>query len=62
MRADKAFKTLMATVTTQWEDAKAFERLSAYRHGGGHVRLVEAPPEDFVTPDEVREMPFEMHY
>ncbi|KAL8455650.1 hypothetical protein Emag_000472 [Eimeria magna] len=44
---DKAFSTLMATVTTQWEDANAFKHLVAYTPGGGPVRLQEVPPEDF---------------
>ncbi|KAL8444212.1 hypothetical protein Emed_006333 [Eimeria media] len=45
--ADKAFSTLMATVTTQWEDANAFKHLVDYTPGGGPVRLQEIPPEDF---------------
>ncbi|KAL8275070.1 hypothetical protein Esti_000949 [Eimeria stiedai] len=44
---DKAFQTLMATVTTQWEDSNAFKHLVAYTPGGGPVRLQEVPPEDF---------------
>ncbi|KAL8435731.1 hypothetical protein ACSSS7_002268 [Eimeria intestinalis] len=44
---DKAFITLMATVTTQWEDSNAFKHLVAYTPGGGPVRLQEVPPEDF---------------
>ncbi|KAL8439660.1 hypothetical protein Efla_004568 [Eimeria flavescens] len=46
---DKAFKTLMVTVTTQWEDSNAFRHLRTYTVGGKHVGVPETPPEDFDT-------------
>ncbi|CDJ41593.1 hypothetical protein ETH_00022715 [Eimeria tenella] len=47
---DTAFKTLMATVTTQWEDAGAFKSLVSYFPGGEAIKLAEVAPEDFETP------------
>ncbi|XP_026190864.1 uncharacterized protein LOC34620851 [Cyclospora cayetanensis] len=47
---DKAFKTLMATVTTQWEDAGAFKLLVDGVSGTGGIQIPETAPEDFDTP------------
>ncbi|CDJ34395.1 uncharacterized protein EMH_0000920 [Eimeria mitis] len=52
---DEAFKTLMATVTTQWEDANAFKSLIGYSPGSGALRLPEVAPEDFETPADNQE-------
>ena len=48
--SDKVFKTLMATVTTQWEDANAFKSLKEYSPASGALRIPEVAPEDFETP------------
>lgn len=51
----------MATVTTQWEDSKAYQSLLAYTPEGGPIRLQEISPEDFETPADAP-AGHELHY
>ncbi|CDJ53926.1 hypothetical protein EBH_0009100 [Eimeria brunetti] len=53
---DEAFKTLMATVTTQWEDSNVYKSLIGYSPGKGAIRIPEVAPEDFETPADNQEM------